>query len=292
MINAATELPKSIIQLNVLFFENVELESKLERQVDDLNSKLEKAMGSTYERCGLKISSEGYHRIISDYQKRVEKVAREALSVPGGPFEPDISLRPSSYDLLPYSAEAEQREQALQKLSPATYWRVVAATVDPSAQQEKAARDSAIVLGRFVGLLSGDRWGQGLTRNDDFVAPKTVKGALEFELVGAYVHDEFGGRRRLSVSEHAVEVSDAIQYALDATGHDGDPVGTLLRKALLHMSGRDWMFVPRERVEVGGGAWIVTFVKGSKLYLPQDVAQAINLFVSEQLADVLMAEAA
>lgn len=289
MSNPPSELPAAIEQLQALFFENLALQEQLEAQVNSLESRLAQAMGKEYARCGIRISADGTHRIVEEFHDRVETVARKELSVRGGPFDPETQMRPCARTLLPYGAEGETLETALEQLSPVSYWRILAASVDPAMQRARAARDAAVELGKLVGLVSPERWHYTVKRNPNFEAPKVVRGCVELDLIGTYVEEGFD-RRRLGVTETTLEAAKAIQYALDETGFDGPRVGDLLHRALLQVSAYGSCFTPRERIDVGGGASIMTFVKGTKLYLPQEIASAINLFVSEQLAEELAPE--
>lgn len=288
MTTSPTSLPEPIVQLDALLLEHLRLEDDLEKQVARFEGRLAAATGYQYERSNIRVTGPYMNAIIESYFSRVETLAVKAFSTELAPYVPDDALRPCIPEgFYEKWQDPDNHAELVAACGPAAYWPLLAAAVNPDEQRAVAAREAAIVLGRLVGIIGG-RWGE-VARNPLFQPPKHVKGCVELEMPGIYVREDFR-QAEVCVGDCATSAADAIQYALDAAEHDGAPVGTRLRSALLRMERS--RFESRERFELGDGAHLIAFKKGYKLYLPLALAETINLFVSEHLADVLVPQQA
>jgi len=277
--------PATIAALDALLLEQLELAAELEAKVAAFEARLESVTGTKYERSGIKVNTPSYRSLIGGYFERVEQIAVDLLSGPLAPYQVRSSLRPEAPDYADlYDADHERRLAALAPCMPSAYYRKLADRQDLTAQRAAAARHAAAVLGRLVGLLYP---GHAIQRNPRFKPPSEVRGCAELAFPWIYIRDY--GTPRPSVGQEAYNVADALQYALNHVGAEPQELAASMYRALHEHERAD--FVSRTRVHFAGGAYMVAFRSGYRLYLPRPIAEAVNLFVSEQLADVLAAPA-
>lgn len=278
------EAPDYIKLLDALLIEQLTLEAKLSAEVKAIEERIAAITGNAYERTGIKISGPWATGIIEQYAERVEAVAVRRFSVPGGPFVVDTRARPEIN--APRIHELEDDHAALlkvlQPVMPSAYWRILEAQVDPEAQKRARAREVAITLGKLVGLLEPWSRDDALRRAIPFKAPKQTKGCFEFEMPGVHVRESWKSREH-AVSAPAFDVASALGVALHAADYAGEDIGHELRVALRTLDRSS--FESRYRIDLGDGAHLITYLSGTKLFLPVAVGEIINLFISEHLAE-------
>lgn len=276
-------IPNTIAALDALLLEQLELGAELERKVAAFDARLESVTGAKYERSGIKVHTPSHRSLLSDYFDRVERIAVELLSGPLAPYEVPCNLRPAAPDYCDFYEADDERMQAVRTpCMPSAYYRKLADRQDLTAQRAAAARHTAAVLGRLVGLLYP---GHEIRRNPRFKPPVEVRGCVELAFPGIYIRDY--GTPRPIVGRNAFDAADALQYALNHVGAEPHDLAASMHSALHAHERSD--FVSRTRLHFAGGAYMVAFRSGYRLYLPRPIAEAVNLFVSEQLADVLAA---
>lgn len=282
------DIPAEIAELDALYESQLRLHDELEARIEAFESDLRRAVRG-YASSQIRLNTPSARQVIEANFERVETIACRLLSAPLAPFVCQHGWRPE-IDHHRVEAWDEASNARAQKgrpaYKPSVYWKILAAKADPVTQKAAASRGAARALARGIGLITA--WRDG--RNPAFQPPKVVRG---FVLIDDFRVSERSGfsSRDTYVCESAHEFAGALDYALKETGSDMVSVGSVLVSLLRELSMRSG-FQSREKFELPHGASLVTFKQASKLYLPKPVADTMNLFISEHLADVLSLEAA
>lgn len=211
------------------------------------------------------------------YQQRVERFAKHELSSPGAPFTASLEhMKDQCYDLhrLTYSGDenkvAQVRKQLAELFSPITLWREIYKGFDPAAQRRaQSFKAAAIIRSCF-----------GISQRNPAPQMKLVKGRVEVAM-RAWVRMNYRGQRELSTGSDLHQLGDALQQAMTDALIDVSFPATLSRICTAMREHGSRPIQSRERIELGDNVAMVTTYETFKLYLPQQHASAINLFLAE-----------
>jgi len=284
--NVNSDIPGPIIALEAAYRAELALRLEVEQKVDRINAEMNGGGFSKFGqidiagRQGIAMSSCNF----TAYGRRVEEYARHALSVEGAPFTGSLDdVLTDGGDLYrrnyrgSYRCDEEKNEQGQRELieffSPITLWREIYKAFDPDAQRRAANKKCAHKIRSEFGMLHGR-------------APemKVVKGRVEV-VIRVWTRINFNSTRQLSYDSRLHELGDAMQQALLESGVDatfGHKFSNLCRQLHEH-SNR--VIVSRERVHLGDGVDVVLGYEAFKLYLPQEIANTVNMFLSEYPAE-------
>lgn len=287
MTSSDNNVPPVILELDRLMQEQFELQDDLEARVATFEQQLCVAMGSEHERTEIRVNTPHGRAVVRHFHARVETIACAELSSPMAPFKirDEWHLNYDDRDLGAWDeASRERAKRARLKLMPSRYWRHLASKADPAQQRAQASQQAAKHLAEMIGLYWGGR------RNPDFRPPSNVRGCIEIDRFPLYPDTGFM-KVTLRVTEAANKFAAAIGYALRDAGSDMQSIGSRMTHVLQGL-GYSHEFQSRERFELGHGAHMIIFKKGTKLYLPQHVGEVMNLFISEHLPQLFEQAAA
>ncbi|MEC4339858.1 hypothetical protein VPH13_14120 [Stenotrophomonas pavanii] len=284
--NANSDIPAPIIALEAAYRAEIALRMEVDQKVDRINAEMN---GGGFTKFG-QIDIAGRHGIamsscnFTAYGRRVEEYARHALSIEGAPFTAsldDVLVDGGDLYRRKYrggnrcddAVRAREQAEVVEFFSPIVLWREIHKAFDPEAQRRAANKECAHKIRSEFGMLHGR-------------APemKVVKGRVEV-VIRVWTRINFNSTRQLSYDSRLHELGDAIQQALLESGVDatfGHKFSNLCRQLHEH-SNR--VIVSRERVHLGDGVDVVLGYEAFKLYLPQEIANTVNMFLSEYPAE-------
>lgn len=284
--NVNSDIPGPIIALEAAYRAELALRLEVEQKVDRINAVMN---GGGYSKFG-RIDIAGRQGIamsscrFTEYGRRVEEYARHALSSDGAPFTAsldDVLVDGGDLYRRKYrdgnrcddAGRAQEQSEVEEFFSPIVLWLELYKAFDPAAQRRAANKKCAHKIRSEFGMLHGR-------------APemKVVKGRVEV-VIRVWTRINFNSTRQLSYDSRLHELGDAMQQALLESGVDatfGHKFSNLCRQLHEH-SNR--VIVSRERVHLGDGVDVVLGYEAFKLYLPQEIANTVNMFLSEYPAE-------
>lgn len=288
-----SDVPAVVIELEEIFHEHFEAVVASAGVLGSISGRLSAVTGRQVESIKSEVRVFDFlHHDVGDYVRRVKAVAAVALSAPLSPFEANElevlveeidkveEAARHSYDLDAH-AMARRARPLLARCSPLKVWRALKAHHDPAAQNRVAATQQANTLGRTLAphLFSPAYYRRG---SQDPVEMKIVKGKVEVVL-DVYTEKSWSSSKRtLSSSANVNDFAGGMDFALRQIHPDRAFVcGTRLMALCGDYRVNRRCVISRERIELGDGVHLVTGYQHFKLYLPQEVAAALNLFVAE-----------
>lgn len=275
----STSHPESITILEQAFFEELDLRAEITEKVRALGAKIKSACSSGRD---TGIDVEPTYDMLDRYLERVEEVARVTFSTQLAPFNVErawtrdvISEARDALHLDRYSGDRDP-SQALRAASPKALWRAIAKNYDPAAQEKAQIRKDAEVLARKMGLLNRSYTESGPR------SFKIVKGLVEIPIT-VYTEKRWYERRVMEGDVRTLaEFGHALAGALARTG-DGSAasVGHEFASTIQSYAWGHREVVSRERIPLGFSCELVTMFREFKLYVSQDIAARINLFIAE-----------
>lgn len=276
----STSYPEPIAILEQAFFEELDLRSEITEKVRALSAKISSACSSGR---GTGIDVEPTYDMLDRYVERVEEIARVTFSTQLAPFnvkrEWTSNLISEVRDALHYSRYSGGIDPtpALRAASPKALWSVIAKHYDPAAQEKAQIRKDAEILASRMGLLNRHYTGGGPR------SFKIVKGLVEIPIT-VYTEKDWSQKKRVMEGDarYLVEFGDALTGALARTG-DGSAasVGEAYASTIRTYAWGHREVVSRERIPLGHSCELVTTFREFKLYVPQDIAARINLFIAK-----------
>lgn len=282
----SSDIPGPILALEAAYRAELALRHEVNVKVDRINAEMN---GGGYSKFGM-IDIAGRQGIamsscsFTAYGRRVEEYARHALSCEGAPFIASLDgvlvdggdLYRRNYrggNRCDDATRAREQAEVVEFFSPIVLWREIYKAFDPDAQRRAANKKCADKIRSEFGMRRG--------RLPDM---KVVKGRVEV-VIRVWTRINFNSTRQLSYDSRLHELGDAIQQALLDSGVDatfGHKFSNLCRQLHEH-SNR--VIVSRERVHLGDGVDVVLGYEAFKLYLPQEIANTVNMFLSEYPAE-------
>lgn len=288
-----TDTPQTVIELDRIFFEHFDLVAQVESNLIGLASKIRRATGNTYIRLKAEVELMDFIRKEAfSYRDWVKTIASRELSEPLAPFNADeIKVLEREFDQLldVYRRSSDgdpvrlvvQARQACEACAPLKVWAELKRHHDPGAQNRAAAREQASALGRE--LLPDVYYPYGWRRQQAASTEmKIVKGRVEVCLRVSSEADWAGKGRHLRDDSTLRTFGQAMNFALHQVEPDRTFVcGQRLLGLCQSYEMRRRELVSRERINLGDGVDIVVGFNNFKLYLPQEIAAALNVFVAE-----------
>ena len=293
MANPQIQVPDSITKLDALFFEHFDAVVETVERFSAIASRINEICGERHERVHADISfSDFVNRDFEEYHRRVRYIACQEFSTPLAPFlAHEIHVLTDeikavseawrkSYDGDGRDAVKEIR-MAMERCSPARLWASLAEHFNPDEQNRAAAQTHAAVLGRQL-LPQRYAWygHQRAAGADQDI--KIVKGRVEI-CIDVHTEQRWSGRgREMRNCGLLREFAKAMDFALAQTHGASRPqcgaeLGIL---ADAYQMDRKEL-VSRERIDLGDGCEVVAGFQKFKLYLPQEVAGTLNMFLAE-----------
>lgn len=286
-------IPQQITDLEQVYFEHFDILVEAEKRLGWVTERLASISEHAYERIASEVQlSDFLFKDVGSYKDRVCFIADNLLSSPLAPF------RSSQFDILApefravdnlyrYNHDTDREEftrrarTACEACSPLKVWAALQSHHNPRAQNLQAAREHANVLGGQLLPHLYSRYGRYHQSESRPVEMKVVKGKVEI-CIHIYSEKDFNGRRRFNSGSMLRDFGKAVDFALRQTWPD-----KMLEcgQRLFDLCG-DYecdrrILVSRERINLGSGVEIVTGFQQFKLYLPQEIAAALNMFIAE-----------
>lgn len=214
---------------------------------------------------------------------RLVALAREHLQRPGcaveispEPYLDAVTARlPRNLHALAPHERAAARQGVWARLRPSAVWQQILAEYPPERVQAEAAQRAAHALVK----------GLRLARQPPM---REVKGKVEIVMPvypESYCNEpriSYGCREELLTLQAALE-SFAHHALDDAQARAIEQARPVVQDLTRH--GR--VLVSRERLHLGAGIEVVTYKEQFKFYFPQDIAAALNAYVSQHAAEHL-----
>lgn len=281
-----SDIPAPIIALEGAYRAELALRLDVDQKLERINAQMNGSGFSTFQkidiagRDGIAMTSDKF----TAYVGRVEEYARHALSVDGAPFTASLlDVRVSGQQLVSRAyypnrrlddAVSEQRhQQVIEFFSPIALWREIYKSFDPAAQRRAANMKHAESIRSYFGM-----------HRQSNPEMRSVKGRVEV-VIRIWTTIKRDGARRLSYNSKLHELGSAMQQVMIDNGVDagfGYAFDNLCQD-LKEFGNRN--IVSRERVNLGDGVDIVLGYEAFKLYLPQEFANAVNIFLAEYPQD-------
>lgn len=269
-----------INELHKAHFTVTRLYKLIDEKVSETNANLAQVTGSQYDR--LELQAPGIQGMRAEVQlmaARVAKVANETFSTEQAPCDmtgQDI-LAPLDLNMTHFSEDAAVIRKvvtAWAEITTARMWEQAKRMYNPEENHKEVMKKAATAIVYGFNLIQPNA---------------TRKVAGQVELRGNwYAEDLYGGGKTLGYST-ARSIGELFQHlrifaanaAPDATQAMGKGIG------LIGALSRNTPIESRERFPLGAGIEMITFYENFRLRLPAEIAQALNMFVSEYAAQKL-----
>lgn len=284
--------PSRIGELDALFFDHLETVISVSGQLEEIGRRMVEVTSDRYADIKSSVSLDDFlAHDVAKYQKQVRHIAAEELSTPLAPFKANsIEVLEKEFEkvnhIYRYSHETERRQllkrarEACALVSPLRVWEALKAHHDPEAQNRVAAEEHARVLGYQLApqIYARNSWNRSLSPAE----MKIVKGRVEIP-ISVYTDTGWGSKeRRWGDNRGLRDFGKAMNFALDQLEPEAcHPCGTRLVALCDAYMMNQRPVVSRERIDLGGGADVIAGFKEFKLYLPQDIAGKLNLFLAQ-----------
>lgn len=287
-----SDVPAAVSELEAIFHEHFEATVALSDVLGSITDRINAVAGCQHVSIKSEVRVDDFlHYDVDRYVRWVKRIAAETLSAPLAPFKADEIevLSEEMGDLKEIARHcyggddhtlARRARPLLAKCSPLSVWRALKVHHNPTVQNRAAAEKQANALGQVLAphLFSLYDW----RRSKGAVEMKIVKGKVEVILNVQTEKNWSGTERELISSVDLRNFACAMDFALRQI-HQGRTFrcGTGLMELADDYGSHRRNVVSRERIDLGDGVHIVIGHQRFKLYLPQDIAASINLFVAE-----------
>lgn len=284
--NPNSDVPCAIIALEGAYRAELALRLDVGQRLDRINTLMNGGGFSMFGkvdiagRDGIAMSSDNF----AEYVRRVEEYACHALSVEGAPFTASLrDARARGHELFSASyyrshrqdseVRDQQHQEVIEFFSPISLWREIYKSFDPAAQRRAANMKHAESIRSYFGM-----------HRQSNPEMRIVKGRIEV-VIRIWAAIKRDGARRLAYNSKLHELGTAMQQVMIDNGVDsgfGYAFDNLCQD-LKEFGNRN--IVSRERVNLGDGVDVVLGYEAFKLYLPQEFANAMNMFLAEYPQD-------